>query len=210
MSRFSTEDQWRSLQTYVAAYLAGMLHPRDVFTLSRRQSVAPPLVEFRGEADGILRFSIGDLAWSDEPGDFVRIRREDANEVARKTADLLRGLDGVDDPRALRVSGSGPASTVAVLAAGSFLSGGDPSAVHPARQAAQMARMTAEIDVDGDAIEAAAREAGDRAFAATRNGSIAAIAAARALATLRTWVDPFSSTPQSGYQVGVARKAPDT
>jgi hypothetical protein len=35
MSEFTSDDQWRSFQTFVAAYLAGMLHPRDVFTISK-------------------------------------------------------------------------------------------------------------------------------------------------------------------------------
>jgi len=62
MTHYSTDDQWRSFQTFIAAYVAGMLHARDVFTISRRESVSPPLVEFRCDADGRLRFSIGDLA----------------------------------------------------------------------------------------------------------------------------------------------------
>lgn len=202
VSRFSTDDQWRSFQTFIAAYLAGMLHRCDVFTLSRRATVSPPLVEFRCDADGILRFGVGDLAWSDEPGDFVRVRREYANQVAVQTVDLLRSLEGIGQPSDVRVSGSGPASSVAVLVKAGFLSGGNPETVHPARQAAQLARMTADIDTDGDPIEAAAREAGSRAFAATGNGSIAAIAAARTLAELRSLVDPFSATPESGYLVG--------
>ena len=82
MTEFSTDDQWRSFQTFIAAYLAGMLQPLDVFTLSRRNAVSPPLVEFRCEADGALRFSMGDLAWSDRHGDFVRVRREDVNGQA--------------------------------------------------------------------------------------------------------------------------------
>ncbi len=209
MTRFGTDDQWRSFQTFVAAYLAGMLHPHDVLTISRRKSVSPPLVEFRCETATVLRFSIGDSAWSDDPGDVVRIRRDDANRVALKTVELLRGLDGVDGPDALRLSASGPASSVAVLATGGFLDGNDPERTHPARMAAYTARVTASIDIDGDVIEAAAHEAGNRAFAATRNGSIAAIAAARQLAELRTWVDPFSPTPASGYLVGKPRVTPD-
>ena len=47
MSQFSSDDQWRSFQTFIAAYLFGMLHPLDVFTISRRKTVSPPLVEFR-------------------------------------------------------------------------------------------------------------------------------------------------------------------
>lgn len=202
MSQFSIDDQWRSFQTFIAAYLAGMLHPRDVFTLSRRTAVAPPLVEFRCQPDGGLRFSIGDLAWSDEPGDFVIVRREDVNQVAAQTVELLRGLDSIEGPADVRVSGSGPASSVAVLARAGFLSCGDPSKVHPARLAAQVARMKADIDTQGDPIEAAARAAGSRAFKATRSGSIAAIAAAKELAQLRALVDPFSATPETGHQVG--------
>ena len=208
MSRFSTHDQWRSFQTFIAAYLVGMLHPLDVFTISRRQQVAPPLVEFRYDSEGVLRFSMWDSAWGDEPDDFVRVPRDGANRVAAQTVEVLRGLDGVDEPSALRLSGSGPASSVAVLARGCFLSGGVPGAVHPARQAAQLARMTADIDVDGDVIEAAAVEVGERAFAGTRSGSIAAIATARKLGRLRTWVDPFSPTPQSGYLVGGRGEGP--
>ena len=205
---FSSDDQWRSFQTFLAAYLAGMLHPRDVFTISRRDSVSPPLVEFRCEANGALRFSIGDLAWNDEPGDFVLVRREDANQIALQTANLLKGLDGIDEPSDLRLSGSGPASAVAVLAMGGFLSFGKVEEIHPARKAAHIARMGANIDIDGDVIEAAAREEGDRVYASMKNGSIAAIAAARRLAQFRTWVDPFSPTPQSGYLVGKPREEP--
>lgn len=36
MSEFTSDDQWRSFQTFVAAYLAGMFHSRDVFTISRK------------------------------------------------------------------------------------------------------------------------------------------------------------------------------
>ncbi len=206
MSPFGVDDQWRSFQTFVAAYLVGMLHPRDVFTIARRATVQPPLVEFRYDAPGTVRFGVGDLAWSDEPGEFVRVRRDDANQVAAQTVNLLRGLDGIDQPCALRLSGSGPASSTAVLAMGGFLNGAAPGNAHPARIAAQIARMTADIDTDGDAIEVAARAVGDRALTGTKNGSIAAMAAARELARLRSWVDPFSPTPQSGYQVGQRRE----
>jgi hypothetical protein len=208
VSQFSSDDQWRSFQTFVAAYLVGMLHPLDVFTISRRKKVAPPLVEFRCEADGALRFSIGDLAWKDEAGEFILLRREDANRIALQTVESLRSLDDIDEPRALRLSGSGPASSVAVLAKGSFMSGGEPDTCHPARMAAHIARMEADIDTDGDVIEAEAREVGDRVYASMKNGSIAAIAAARKLAELRTWVDPFSPTPESGYLVGKPREEP--
>lgn len=204
MAQYSSDDQWRSFQTFVAAYLAGMLHPRDVFTISRRESVAGPLVEFRCDSAARIWYSIGDSAWSDEDGASIQIPREAANLAASKTVQLLRGLDGVDGPGALRLSGSGPASSVAVLAQAGFLGfGRRPEDVHPARTAAQVARVTADIDVEGDVIEAAAREVGDRAFAATRNGSIAAQAAAGALARLRNWIDPFSAVPKSGYLVGV-------
>lgn len=206
---FSSDDQWRSFQTFLAAYLAGMLHPLDVFTIARRGSVSPPLMEFRCGAEGTLRFSMGDRVWSDEPGDFILVRREDANQIAVQTANLLKGLDGIDEPRNLRLSGSGPASAVAVLAQGGFLSFGDLQKVHPARLAAHIARMDANIDIDGDVIEAAARQEGDRVYASMKNGSIAAIAAARRLAQLRTWVDPFSPTPQSGYLVGKPREEPE-
>ena len=206
MSQFNSDDQWRSFQTFIAAYLFGMLHPRDVFTISRRNKVAPPLAEFRFEADGILRFSVGDLAWSDDSGQFVLVRRENANRVALQTVEVLRSLDDIDEPRAVRLSGSGPASSVAVLAKGGFLSGGRPDA---ARQAAQIARMIADVDIAGDVIQDEARKAGDRAYAGTKSGSIAAIAAARKLAELRTWVDPFSPTPQSGYLAGRPREQPE-
>ena len=205
MSQFGSDDQWRSLQTFIAAYLFGMLHPLDVFTISRRKKVAPPLVEFRFQADGTLRFSVGDLAWSDDPGDFVLVRREGANRVALQTVELLRSVDDSDEPRAVRLSGSGPASSVAVLSKGGFLSGGKPDSVHIARQAARIARMIADVDITGDVIEDEARKVGDRAYAGTKSGSIAAIAAARTLAELRTWVDPFSPTPESGYLVGRPR-----
>jgi hypothetical protein len=204
MSQYTTDDQWRSFQTFVAAYLAGMLHPRDVFTISRRERVAPPLVEFRCDTVARLWFSIGDLAWSDEDGAAIQVRREDANQVAAQTVSKLRELAKVADPNELRLSGSGPASSVAVLAQGGFLSGGRPEEVHPARKAAQAARMAADIDVEGDAIEASARAVGDRAYAGTKNGTIAAQAAAGTLARLRTWVDPFSPTPRTGYLVGVS------
>ena len=205
MSQFTTDDQWRSFQTYVATYLAGMLHPLDVFTISRKQKVSPPLMEFRYLDDGVLRFAMGALAWSDEPGDFVPVRRDDVNEAARQVVELLRSLDDIDEPRQLRLSGSGPASSVAVLAGGGFMSG----KTHPARHIAHIARMNADIDVDGDVIQAAAKEEGDRVFAATKSGSIAAIACAKALASLRTWIDPFSPTPESGYLVAKPRDDDD-
>jgi hypothetical protein len=71
-----------------------------------------------------------------------------------------------------------------------------------ARKAALNARILADIDVEGDPIEAAARAVGDRVFAKSRSGSIAAIVCASELARLRSWVDPFSETPKSGYLVG--------
>ena len=189
MSRFSVDDQWRSFQTYVAAFLAGMLHPRDVFTISRTDAPAPPLVEFRYLSDGVLRFSRGDQAWSDDPACYVEVGLKDVNQVARQTVEELRGLDGIDHLGALRVSCSGPASSVSALVKAGFMSGPE----HPARRAAYLARITADIDVAGDPIEAAAREVGSRAFAATRSGSIAAIAAANALAKLRASTDPLTT-----------------
>ncbi len=202
MTPYSSEDQWRSFQTFVAAYIAGMLHPRDVFTISRRASVGPPLVEFRCDNSARLWFSVGHLAWSDEGGSAVRIAREQANQIARTTVDLFRGLDKLEDPGALRMSGSGPASAVSVLARGGFCDFNRAEDIHPAQKAALDARMTADIDVEGDVIEASAQDVGSRAFSATKSGSIAAIATARHLARLRTWVDPFSPTPQTGYLVG--------
>ena len=86
MSTFSVDDQWRSLQTYIAAYLVGMLHPRDVFTIAWAAAVAPPLVEFRYEAHGVLRFAVGDLAWSDEPGDFTSARANAARMSLRPSS----------------------------------------------------------------------------------------------------------------------------
>jgi hypothetical protein len=199
MSEFTPGDQWRSLQTFVAAYLAGMVHSRDVFTISRRYDVMPPLVEFRCDAAGRLWFGIGAGSWSDEDGATVQVPREQPNQVAAHAVHLLRDLADLNDPSELRLSGSGPASAVAVLASGGFMSGGQ---FESARQDALHARMSADIDVEGDRIEAAARAVGDRAFAATRTGSIAAIASAGELARLRSWVDPFSETPKSGYLVG--------
>lgn len=203
MNEYSSGDQWRSFQTFVAAYLAGMLHARDIFTISRRESVAPPLVEFRCDTDACLWFSVGALAWSDTYGASVQVRHEDANQVAAQTVHTLRELAEVDDPGRLRLSASGLASSVAVLAMGGFLGFGRPDDVDPARKAAQAARMAANIDVEGDVIEASARAVGDRAYAATNNGTIAAQAAAGELARLRTWVDPFSPTPKTGFLVGV-------
>jgi len=199
MSEFTSDDQWRSFQTFVAAYLAGMLHPRDVFTISRRSAVMPPLVEFRCDAAGRLWLSVGALSWSDEDDAAVQVSREDPNQVAAITVGRVRSVADLNEPSDLRLSGSGPASSVAVLATGGFMSGDGSDS---ARKAALHARMTADIDVEGDPIEAAARAVGDRAFAGTRSGSIAAIACAGELARLRSWVDPFSVTPKSGYLVG--------
>jgi len=69
MSKFTTDHQWRSFQTFIATYLAGMLHPRDVFTISRSRAVMPPLVEYRCDADGRIWFSMGALAWSETTRD---------------------------------------------------------------------------------------------------------------------------------------------
>jgi hypothetical protein len=126
--------------------------------------------------------------------EYLAMRIERSLDAARQVVELLRSLDDIDEPRQLRLSGSGPASSVAVLAGGGFMSG----KTHPARHIAHIARMTADIDVDGDVIQAAAKEEGDRVFAATKSGSIAAIACAKALASLRTWIDPYSPTPESG------------
>jgi hypothetical protein len=199
MSEFTSDDQWRSFQTFVAEYLAGMLHPRDVFTISRRSAVMPPLVGFRCDAAGRLWFSVGALAWSDEDDAAIQVSREDPNQVAAQTVGALRSVADLNEPGDLRLSASGPASSVAVLACGGFMSGDRSDS---ARKAALHARMSADIDVEGDPIEAAARAVGDRAFANTRSGSIAAIACAGELARLRGWVDPFSEMPKSGYLVG--------
>jgi hypothetical protein len=152
MGEFTSDDQWRSFQTFVAAYLAGMLHPRDVFTISRRSAVMPPLVEFRCDAAGRLWFGLGALSWSDEDDATVQVSREDPNQVAAQTVGVLRSVADLNEPSELRLSGSGPASSVAVLAKGGFMSG-DLS--DSARKAALHARMTADIDVEGDPIEAA-------------------------------------------------------
>lgn len=199
MTEYTVDDQWRSFQTFVAAYVAGMVHRRDVFTISRKSAVLPPLVEFRCDADGQLWFGIGARSWSDEDGETIAIPREHINGVAVQTVEVLREYARLDDPCEVRLSGSGPASSVAVLAKGGFFSG-DRS--DPARQAALHARVAADIDLDGDVIDAAARAVGNRAFDGTNNGSIASIAFAAALAGLRSWVDPFSPTPQTGFQVG--------
>lgn len=201
MSSYTSDDQWRSFQTFVAAYIAGMLHPRDVFTISPRSAVMPPLVEFRCDAYGRLWLSIGALAWSDEADASVQVSRDEPSQVAAQTVDMLRGIKEVNDPSDLRLSGSGPASSVAVLAKAGFMSGDHKD---PARKAALHARMSADVDVEGDAIDAAARAEGHRAFAGTRSGSIASIAFAAELARLRSWVDPFSVTPKTGYLVGGA------
>jgi hypothetical protein len=156
-------------------------------------------VEFRCDAAGQLRFSIGALAWSDEDDAAVQVSRVEPNWVAAKTVGVLRSLADVNEPSDLRLSGSGPASSVAVLATGGFMSGDYSDS---ARQAALHARMSADIDVEGDPIEAAARPVGDRVFAKSRSGSIAAIVCAAELARLRSWVDPFSATPKSGFLVG--------
>lgn len=209
MTEFSSRDQWRSFQTFVAAYLAGMRHPRDVFTISRRESVAPPLVEFRCDSTARLWLSIGAKAWSDEDGASVAVRREDVNKAAEQTLYALRELARVPDPGELHLSGSGPASSVAVLAKGGFMSGGRPEGIDRDRQAALAARMAADIDVEGDVIEAAARVVGDRAYAGTQNGAIAAQAAAVKLARLRNWLDPFSATRKEGFLVGDRLEQPE-
>lgn len=200
MSKYTPNDQWRSFRTFVAVYLAGMLHPRDIFTISYKSSVMPPLLEFRCDAAGRLWFSMGGLAWSDEDGASIALQREDPGEISSQAVGVLRDVESLnDDPSELRLSGSGPASSVAVLARSGFMSG-DLS--DPARLAAQVARMKADIDLDGDIIDSDAREEGQRAFQSTRSGSIAAIVFANALADRRNWVDPFSVTKRTGYLVG--------
>jgi len=199
MSKFTTDHQWRSFQTFIATYLAGMLHPRDVFTISRSRAVMPPLVEYRCDADGRIWFSMGALAWSDERGDSIPIDREQADEYAARTVRMLRDVPDIDDPSDLRLSGSGPASSVAVLANAGFMSG---DYENPARKAVLDARMRAGVDAEGDVIDAVAREKGSRAFEGTRSGSIASIVFAGALEDLRSWVDPFSQTKRTGYLVG--------
>src|SRR5271166_740276 len=146
MSEFTSDDQWRSFQTFVAAYLAGMLHPRDVFTISRRSAVMPPLVEFRCDSAGRLWFSIGALSWSNEDDAAVEVSREDPNQVAAQTVGVLRSVADLNEPSDLRLSGSGPASSVAVLATGGFMSG---DGTESARKAVLKARMSADIDVEG-------------------------------------------------------------
>ena len=199
MTEYTSEDQWRSLQTYVAAYLSGMTHPRDVFTISRRDSVGPPIVEFRCADASRLWFAVGQAAWDDTEDAHVLIPREGANEMAALTMEALR--QAVDDPSGLRFSGSGPASSVSVLTQGGFFGGGGRD-VHLARLATLVARMRAHIDVDGDVIEAAARAVGSRAFESTHNGTIADQVTAGELARLRTWVDPFSITPGTSFLDG--------
>ena len=186
-SQAALDDQWRSFQTFVAAYLAGMLAPRDFFTIARRGATGPPVVEFGCGEDGTLRCI---RRRSDEAGESALVRREDADRVARETVRWLRGLDGIDEPGALRLRGSGPASSVSALASGGFMRLG-PGGADPARRAALAARMTANIDTEGDVIQAAARAAGSEAFRATGSGSIAAIVAAKKLSELRSWVDLF-------------------
>jgi hypothetical protein len=199
MTSYTSEDQWRSFQTFIAAYIAGMLHPRDVFTISRKEAVMPPLVEFRCDGAGRLWFGIGASSWSDEDGETIQMSREQPNSVAAQTMRLLRDRTDLNDPSELSISGSGPASSVAVLANAGFMSGGHDNA---AREAAQEARMHAGIDVEGDVIDAAARVEGQRAFEGTRSGSIASIVFAGALADLRSWDDPLSQTKRTGYLVG--------
>ena len=208
MSEFTSDDQWRSFQTFVAAYLAGMLHPRDVFTISRKSEVAPPLVEFRCDAAGRLWFSLGALAWSDEDDAAVQVPRDEPSQTAALTVHVLRDLADLDDPGELRLSGSGPASSVAVLAKGGFMSSDDDDDPEPARMAVLHARMSAEIDTEGDAIDAAARAVGERAYAASKSGSISSMAYAAKLERLRSWVDPFSATPKTGMAYSVGGSSP--
>lgn len=197
MSQYTLDDQWRSFQTFIATYIAGMVHPRDVFTISLKSAVMPPLVEFRCDAAGRLRFGAGPLSWSDEEGATLPVPQDAINQVAARTVQVLRKRQ--DDPRELRLSGSGPASSVAVLARSGFMNGDHSD---PTRQSSYQKRMSADVDVEGDAIDAAARAVGQRVFERSRNASFASIAFANALAGLRTWGDPFSLTPKSGIQVG--------
>ncbi|MGB3894031.1 MAG: hypothetical protein WA942_07220 [Mycolicibacter sinensis] len=207
MSEYTLDDQWRSFQTFIATYIAGMVHPRDVFTISPKSAAMPPLAEFRCDPAGLLRFSFGPLSWSDDDGASVPVQREKINQAAAQTVRALRKQK--DDLIELRLSGSGPASSVAVLSRSGFFNG-DIS--DPARKAAYETRMSADIDVEGDVIDAAARAVGQRVFEQSRNASFASIAFSNALASLRTWVDPFSSTPKTGIQVGVRspREAEET
>lgn len=200
MTTYTSDEQWRSFQTFIAAYVAGMLHARDVFTISRASTVLPPLMEFRSDgAVGGLWFSMGVLAWSDQHDASILLNQDDANQIAAQSVQSLRTVADVNDPSDLRLSGSGPASSVAVLANAGFMSGNDPD---PARVAAQQARIKAGVDVQGDVIDAVARKAGHRAFHETKSASTASIAFAAELARLRSWVDPFSPTPSTGYLVG--------
>jgi hypothetical protein len=200
MNTYTLDDQWRSFQTFVAVYLVGMLHHRDVFTISYRPNVLPPLIEFRCDAAGQLWFSMGTRAWSDDDGASLKVQRKSVNLAAVKSVEVLRSIDYLEnDLRQLRLSGSGPASSVAVLAGSGFMSG---DSADPFRRAAQEARMKAEVDLEGDLIDADAREEGQKAFKATRSGSTAAIVFANALADRRSWVDPFSVGPRTGYLVG--------
>jgi hypothetical protein len=183
------------------------VHPRDVFTISPKSTVMPPLAEFRCDGAGLLRFSFGPLSWSDDDCASVAVPQEKINPAAAQTVRVLRKRE--DDPRELRLSGSGPATSVAVLARSGFMNG-DTS--DPARKAAYSMRMSADVDIEGDVIDAAARAVGQRVFEKSRNASFASIAFSNALAGLRTWVDPFSSTPKTGIQVGVRspREAEET
>ena len=200
MTEFTPNDQWRSFQTYVAAYLVAMRHSCDVLTISRRRVVSPPLAELRCDASGRLFFSVGAQAWSevtDPERAPIEVAHADADDFAKEVVQLLRGRADVADPSDLRICASGPASSVSVLAQGGFANGH----LDPVRAEALQVRMSAEIDVESDAIEAAARVVGSRVFSSSNSGSIAAIAYARELARLRTWIDPCSPTPETGYLV---------
>lgn len=79
-SQAALDDQWQSFETFVAVYLAGMLDPRDFFTISQRGTDGPPVVEFGCGEDGALRCI---RRRSDEAGESALVRREDADRVAR-------------------------------------------------------------------------------------------------------------------------------
>ena len=208
MIEYTVDDQWRSFQTWIASYLVGMRHPSDVFSISLRDRVGPPVVEARVTPEGRLWYGSGRAAWSLSPDggqDVTMLPLVEINDAAAGWCAALRDIDDVNGPGDLRLSGSGPASAVAVLAAGAFVSG----TMSPEQEVVLHARLGAAIFVDGDAIEASAQEVGQRAFKATGNGTTAAMACAAHLAKLRTWEDPFTPTPTSGYLVPSASESAD-
>lgn len=74
---------------------------------------------------------LGPQSWSAEDGATLRIPREKINQVAAQTVRMLH--KNGDDPRELCLSGSGPASSVTVLARSGFM---NDDLSDPARQAA--------------------------------------------------------------------------